>query len=92
MKNQIPETPNLTTTRRYQIDPEVGIIQSVLEVVKDAIECHEDVVDQVFVNSKYLDAPETFGDGTMWVFPATEVPVNQVWIYVPIEKFPIYTG
>jgi hypothetical protein len=92
MKNQVPATPSLTTTRRYQVNPEVGIIQSVLEVVKDAVERHEDVIDHVFVNDKYMDAPETFGSGEMWVFPIKEVPVHQVWIHVPIEKFPIYTG
>ncbi len=79
------EEPSLNSTRRYQVDPAVNIITSVKEVIHDAIEKHQDEVRNVFVNSKYMEKAETFGEGEVWVHPAPEVPVNQVWIQVQID-------
>jgi hypothetical protein len=37
------------------------------------------------VNSKYMDKPETLGDGAVWIHPAKEVPVHQIWLQIPLD-------
>ncbi len=83
-EREMPE-PSLNSTRRYQVDPAINIMVSVKEVIHDAIEKHQDEVRHVFVNSKYMDSPETFGDNEVLVHPASEVPVNQIWIQVSLD-------
>lgn len=79
------EVPSLNKTRRYQVDPAINIITSIKEVIHDAIERHQDEVRNVFVNSKYVDKPETLGDGEVWIHPAKEVPIHQIWLQIPLD-------
>ncbi len=80
--------PSLQSTRRYQVDEKINIITSVKEVIKDAVEKHHDFVEFVFVNSTLLQTPISLGDGQVWIHPDKQVPVNQVWIQVPIDFIP----
>ena len=70
------------------MDEKIPIISSVKEVIKDAIERHRDFVEFVFVNSTLIPTPISLGDGQVWIHPDKQVPVNQVWIQVPIDFIP----
>lgn len=80
--------PSLQSTRRYQVDEKIEIIISVKEVIKDAVENHQDFVEFVFVNNSLLPLPISLGEGEVWIHPDKQVPVNQVWIQVPIDFIP----
>lgn len=82
MKKDLTTAQYLKTTRRYQIT-NADVIEGVIEVVRDAIENHQDVITHVFVNDKRLGVGEqTIGDIT--VIGDSTIPAGEVWISVPV--------